>query len=159
MMLTRWNPNRELASLHGYMDQLFSDIWGSQTTTQYLPLDVKETEGSYQISAPVPGFTPEQVEVTFQDGVLTIKAERQEQTENQDKGQWLRREISYGNFFRQIALPRNVVADDITASFQDGVLTVEVPKVPAPQPKKIQVASSGSGGSKSGQKQLTGSKS
>lgn len=145
--MIRWNPTTELANLHGAMDRLFEDFFGPsnaressprQVPTYHLPLDVKEVENGYQIQAPVAGFKPEEVDVTFSDGVLRIHAQRTQQSQ-QEQGNFLRKEVSYGNFQRAIQLPGDVKADDITASFEDGMLTVTVPKVPRPQPKKIQI--------------------
>lgn len=147
--MIRWNPSNELASLHGAMDRLFEDFFGgpapnngaqrTMTSTYFLPLDVKEVDQAYQIQAPVPGFKPEEVEVTFSGGLLTIKAEHSEESKQQ-QGAYLRREVSFGNYQRSIQLPADVKEDDISASFDNGVLTVSVPKLPRPQPKKIQIA-------------------
>lgn len=146
--MIRWSPSTELANLHGAMDRLFEDFFGPttggavtqrQVPTYFLPLDVRETEQGYEIQAPVPGFKPEEVEVTLADGVLKIQAQHSQQT-NQEQGGYLRREVAYGNYQRSIQLPGAIKEDDITATFENGVLTVTVPKVPRPQPKKIQVS-------------------
>jgi HSP20 family protein len=106
--------------------------------TFHLPVNIVDTEQGYRIQAPVPGFRPEDVEVTFSDGVLTINAKRSEEQTRQE-GNYLRREVGFGNYWRQIALPGDVRADDIRATFDNGVLTVEVPRAPKPEPKKIEV--------------------
>ena len=157
--MIRWSPSAELANLHSAMDRLFEDFFGhptqagdggqrTATATYFLPLDVKEVGNGYEIHAPVPGFKPEEVDVTFSQGALTIRAEHSEES-SREQGGYLRREVSHGNFQRSIQLPGDVKQEDITASFENGVLTVSVPKVPRPEPKKIQVT----GGS---QKQLGG---
>jgi HSP20 family protein len=138
------------------MDRVFEDFFGPatggvsqrQAPTYYLPLDVREVANGYEIKAPVPGFKPEEVEVTFSDGVLKIEASHSEQSSH-EQGGYLRREVAYGKFQRAIQLPGDVKEDDITASFEDGMLTVNVPKVPRAQPRKIEVA-------KGSQKQLAG---
>jgi HSP20 family protein len=159
--MIRWSPGTELANLHGQMDRLFEGFFGASTSggsqgemqrplpTYYLPLDVKEVENGYEITTPVPGFSPEEVEVTFSEGVLKISAERAQQS-SQEQGGYLRREVAFGNYQRAIQLPGDVKEDEISATFENGMLTVMVPKVPRPQPKRIQVTP----GSK--QKQLTG---
>jgi HSP20 family protein len=116
------------------MDRLFSDVFGDSfgrmggddggMATFHLPVDIKETENGYVINAPVPGFNPEDVEITFSDGVLTINATRREERE-EPEGQYLRREIAFGNYQRRIALPGDIQPDGISASFDNGVLTVE----------------------------------
>lgn len=157
--MIRWSPGAELANLHSQMDRLFEDFFGSPqpgsqarrlaNPTYTLPLDVKAEEGGYVIQAPVPGFTPEEVEVTFSEGILTIRAQHTEETTQEQSG-WVRREVASGNYQRSLQLPGDVKEDEITAEFENGMLTVTVPKMPRPQPKKIQV---GTGS----QKQLQGS--
>ena len=152
--MIRWSPNAELANLHGAMDRLFEDFFGGSPSagganharalpTYYLPLDVREIESGYEIQAHVPGFKPEEVDVTFSDGLLRIQAEHAEKSHEEARG-WLRREVAFGNYQRSIQLPSDVNGDEITATFENGVLTLTVPKVPRPQPKKIEVTSGSS---------------
>ena len=136
MALSRWSPMREF-------DELFSDFFASplvrsEQRTWYLPLDVVDTGSDYQVKAAVPGFKPEDIEVTFQDKVLSIKAQRKAESEKRE-GNYLRREMTYGNFSRSIQLPGDVNVKDIKAAFENGVLTIDIPKMLAPQPTKIPV--------------------
>jgi len=143
-MLTRWEPTTELAALNGTVDrmfrELFAPIWtnGSGTSVYQLPVDVSETDGGYQVRATLPGFKPEQVEVTVTDGVLSIEAKRSEE-KTEEKGRYLRREVFSGNYRRQLTLPREVKAEDIKADFENGVLTVKVPRLPKPEPIKVAI--------------------
>jgi HSP20 family protein len=114
-----------------------------------LPVDIKETDSSYVIRAPVPGFTPEEVSVEVSGNVLSITASHQEQKEEKE-GDYLRREMIMGDFERQIALPSDARPDNVNATFDNGVLRIEIPRTPRPQPKKIEVKSEG-------QKQMSGS--
>jgi len=148
MVLNRFSPIGELADLHSSMDRLFSDFFGTPvpegseapSRTWYLPIDIVDQGSAYQIKAAVPGFTPEEVEVTFSDGVLNISAQhRQERTAKNGSGTYLRRELTFGNYARSMQLPGDVKSDEIKASFDNGLLTVDVPKVPAAQPIKIQI--------------------
>ena len=149
--MIRWSPGTELANLHSSMDRLFEDFFGGSVNggngiqprtlpTYALPLDVREVENGYEIRAQVPGFKPDEVDVTFSDGVLRIQAQHSEQSE-QESGGWLRREVAYGNYQRTLQLPGDVKEDEISAQFENGILKVSVPKVPRPQPKKIAVTS------------------
>jgi HSP20 family protein len=147
MALSRWSPMGELAGLHSAMDRLFSDFFGNpqldvgetSSRTWYLPIDVLDHGNTYQIKAAVPGFAPEEVEITYSDGMLNIAAERkQESTSNQ--GSYLRRELTYGNYARTVQLPGDIKENEIKASFENGVLTIDVPKVPAAQPRKIPIS-------------------
>ena len=151
MAITRWSPVGELASLHTAMDRLFSDFFGGSavepesngsSSAWYLPLDIVDTEGAYQVRAAVPGFTPEDVEVTFNDGVLSISAQHRE-GKTDKAGTYLRRELRLGNYARSVQLPGGVRPQDIKASFDSGMLTVEIPKAARPQPVKIQIGKSG----------------
>jgi HSP20 family protein len=148
MALNRWSPMGELAGLHTAMDRLFSDFFGTplqesgeaSSRTWYLPVDVIDEGSAYLIKAAVPGFTPEEVEVTFSDGVLNVSAQhKQEWTSKNSTGNYLRRELTFGSYARSMQLPGDVKGDQIKASFDNGILTVEVPKVPAAKPIKIQV--------------------
>jgi len=147
MAISRWSPVGELASLHTAMDRLFSDFFGGNTlepeangsrTAWYLPLDIIDTENAYKVNAAVPGFTPDEVDVTFNDGVLSITAEHREDKTSQD-GTYLRRELRLGNYARSVQLPGGIRPEAIKAGFDSGMLTVEIPKVEKPQPVKIQI--------------------
>lgn len=152
MTLARWSPTSELTNLHTAMDRLFSDLFGEalrspitaemmgrgRAPAYHLPVDVMEVDNGYRIQAPVPGFKPEDVEVTFSDGVLTINAKRAEEKARQE-GNYLRREVAFGNFQRQLTLPGDVRADQIKARFENGILTLEVPRAPKPKPMRIPV--------------------
>ncbi|HSP76857.1 MAG TPA: Hsp20/alpha crystallin family protein [Cryobacterium sp.] len=99
--------------------------------------------GDLVVKAEIPGIDPEKdVDVSVSDGVLHIRAERQEKTEHKDKDGY-RSEFRYGSFTRDIVLPRGVQEEDVTASYRDGVLEVRVP-VPegSEEPKKVPIARS-----------------
>jgi HSP20 family protein len=161
MALSRWSPINELTGLHNTMDRLFGDMFESieagsvEATTFRLPVDIKETKDGYQIKAPIAGFKPEEVELTFTDGVLSIKASHKED-KSQKEGNYVRREVVFGNFQRQIVLPPDVQGDNIKASFDNGLLTVEVPRKVKPQAKRIEVHSSKEGAKEDGKQQLVG---
>lgn len=148
MAIRWWDPLGDVAQMHRNMDRVFEQFFGpggssqaatgDQLPTHYLPLDILETEQGYTLYASVPGFAPEQVEVTFADGLLTIQATAQPVTL---EGEWLRRERPYGHWVRRLQLPNEVQGDRIEASFDNGVLVVTVPKAERPKPVKIAVGS------------------
>jgi HSP20 family protein len=150
MALVRWSPWGELFDLHSQMDQLFQSLTETQGggngngTSSYmnLPVDIHQTEEAYTIEASVAGFRPEDVEVTFEDGVLTIRGTHRQENE-QKQGTWVRRERKMQSVHRQISLPAEVRADEISASFDNGVLRVTVPRAQKTQPKRIQVTTGG----------------
>jgi HSP20 family protein len=151
MALVRWNPWGELFDLHNQMDQLFQTLStdtprstsGGNGSYAYLPVDIRQTDEAYMIEAAVPGFRPEDVEVTFDDGVLTVRGQWHHEQE-QKQGAWVRRERKMQSVYRQIALPAEVRAEEITAAFENGMLTITVPRAQKAQPKRIQVTSTGS---------------
>src|SRR5438477_9498953 len=125
-------------------DRLFVDFFGTpveyarEPRTWPLALDIADLGNAYQVKAALPGLKPEEVEVTVADGVLDIKAQRKQETESKDGG-YLRRELTYGDYERRVQLPGDVRGADIRAGFENGMLSIEIPKVPAPQPVKIPV--------------------
>lgn len=144
MALVRWSPWGELPSLHDQMDQLFQQVFGEPLARQNgdehltLPVDIRQTENSYIIEASVPGFSPDHVAVTYEDGVLTISGERRADRESKE-GDYVRRERRTASVFRQVSLPGEIESDGISAAFENGVLTVTVPRIAKAQPKRIPV--------------------
>jgi HSP20 family protein len=149
MALIRWNPTSDLMNLHSEMDRIFNDVWQGFGLTprgatdggaaaSYLPLDIERTDGAVVVYAPVPGFTPDEVSVTVDHGVLTIEAEHRQQAEKKERT-WIRQERFAGRLYRQIALGEGVNGDEAKASFQNGVLSVTLPLVQRPEPRKIPV--------------------
>lgn len=101
-------------------------------------VDIKEEANRYVVQADLPGVKPEDIEVTLQNGVLTIKGERQTEAK-EEKENYRRIERFYGSFFRRFTLPETVEEEKIEATYDKGVLTVVIPKKPEVQPKKISV--------------------
>ncbi len=140
--LTRWDPFRELTSLRDEMNRMFGRSLGDGTRpagTWSPPIDVFDTADAIVLKAELPGLTPDDVEVEVDDGVLSIRGERRF-TEQVEEGRYHRLERAYGQFARSLSLPTGVRADDITATFTDGVLEVRVPKADEVRPRKITVA-------------------
>ena len=111
---------------------------GQASTVLGVAVDITERKDAYQVTAELPGLGIEDMEITFQDGLLTIQGERQ-QMPDADEEKVYRAESRYGAFRRSITLPSHVQADKIEASAQDGVLQVLVPKAPEVRAKRIQV--------------------
>lgn len=140
MVLSRWEPFDELANMHSMMDRLFGRTFPGfgGGGSYYLATDIEDVGNSYRITAPVPGFTPEEVDVTFQNGVLQLSAQHAQQQQEENKN-YVRRELTRGAMQRSIQLGEEVDPDNITASVENGMLTVEVPKAKRAEPKKITV--------------------
>ena len=145
LSITWWGPSADMRNAARAMDRLIEQFFGEQAPdsarsdappTYYLPVDIFESDDAYTLVASVPGFREDQVEVMFEDGVLAIKAKAQE---HRAPGRWLRQERPYGSFVRRLEVPAQVESSKISAHFENGVLTVSIPKTAKPKPVKIQV--------------------
>lgn len=150
MAVNRWNPWGELFTLHDQVDQLFNEAFGRTVmparaggpAVAHLPLDIRQTDEAFTIEASVPGFRPDEVEVTLDENVLTIRGEHKVDAES-SRGGYVRRERQFASVYRQVGLPAEVRADEISATFENGVLTITVPRAQKAQPKRIPVTGSG----------------
>ena len=103
------------------------------------PVDVRETDNSYVFAAELPGLTKDDVEITLEDNLLTLSGERELGEKSEDEN-YHRVERSHGKFSRSFSLPSQVDNSKVAASFQDGVLTIEVPKSEQAKPRKIEIS-------------------
>lgn len=153
MAMTRWlTPTGELMTATRLIDRMFDQFFGygqparepaeEGTPTFALPLDVLETDDSFVLYASVPGTRSEDVDVTYDDGVLSISAKA---TPFDRQGRWLRQERPWANWTRKLELPKDVQPDGIRADVEHGLLTVTVPKVAAAQPVRIPVGGARAG--------------
>jgi len=143
MTLTRWEPFRELMTLREAMDRLFDEAFTAplRLTDGFglMPLvDMYQTEDAVVVKATVPGVKPEDLHITITGDVLTIKGEVKEEEEHKE-ATWHLRERRYGTFTRTIQLPVPVEADKAEAVFENGILTLTLPKVEEVRPKAITV--------------------
>jgi HSP20 family protein len=140
------SPLRDFMSLRESMDRLFEDRWvspGSWLTwssagTNYLPLDIYETADDIVVRAVVPGVSADGIDIQFQGGVLTLRA-RTDEPAIPDGSTWLIHEVTPGEYIRQVTLPRAVEADRAHTTFENGVLTLTLPKTADAKPKQIKV--------------------
>ncbi|WP_456427337.1 Hsp20/alpha crystallin family protein [Rhodocaloribacter sp.] len=146
--LTRYMPTTGLSQLQREVDRLFEDFFGRTLMTDretelqsvWTPVvDLSESDDAYLIRMDLPGLSKEDVQITFENGVLQVSGERKNVHE-ETKDQVHRIERWYGRFFRSFNLGQNVQADKIKATFKNGVLTIEAPKVEASKPLKIKVS-------------------
>jgi HSP20 family protein len=143
--IVRWNPVREMAAMQSAMDRLFEDSWRTSRATSgtsRLALDVYETEQAYTVHTALPGVNPDQINISFQDDVLTISGEVEQPKFGEDvKARVLLFERSYGKFSRSIRLAQPIDADHVEATYENGLLTLTLPKAPEAQPRLIPVKS------------------
>lgn len=137
---------REMDDFGQFFDRYFSEPsrrnWlttRSEGLASWTPsIDIREETDAYVFDADLPGLTKDDVDVTFEDNVLTVSGERRFE-EKETEGEYRRVERRYGKFTRSFALPSQVDADKVEAAFQDGVLRVRVPKAEASKARKIKI--------------------
>src|SRR6476661_1257811 len=141
--ITRWDPFQDVLSLREAMSQLMEESFVQPTAAQggknFVPaLDFSENAEGYLVEAALPGVKPEDVEVTVENNVLTIKGETRQEVDDKQRN-FHRVERRFGSFQRTIGLPTTVKADAIQASLTNGVLRLEIPKAEEVKPRKISV--------------------
>lgn len=144
MALTRYEPWNMVERLHRQMDQLFGDGFATpaangEGAVAWVPaVDIHEEPERYVVQADLPGVSSKDISVTADNGVLTISGHRRSEQREQQKG-YSRLERVEGTFLRRFTLPDNIKADDIRAEHDNGVLHVTIPKVKAPEPRRVNV--------------------
>ena len=153
---TRWDPFQDLRDAQEEMAQmtqmsqmlaralgLQGQQQGSGTATAWAPaLDISERKDAYLVTVELPGVDADDLEITLEDGLLTIQGERHFAHDSSEE-QVHRVERSSGAFRRSIILPAHVMADEVEATIEDGVLRILVPKAEQAKPKRIQVTPGG----------------
>ena len=140
-MMTRWEPFRDLARLQDEVSRLFEDrsIYRAGESVGWTPAcDIYEDEESVALKFELAGVDPKDVDVRFENGVLTVKGERKLEKEDRREN-YHRVERSYGTFTRSFSLPGSLDAERIKAEAKNGVLTITLPKKPEAKPRAIQV--------------------
>jgi HSP20 family protein len=145
-LVRRSSPIGELVSLRQAMDRLFEDSfvpprsWTFGDFDRYgFPVDVTNGAETITVEASLPGYKPEDVDITVENGVLSITAETRSER-RVGEGESLVQEIRRGRVNRTIALPTGIEPDKATASFEDGVLKLQIPKAEAVKPRQIRIS-------------------
>jgi len=140
--IIRWNPVREMVRLSDAMDRLWEDSWVRPALAARarqeirLPVDVYATPSEIVITANVPGLKPDEVNITLENDTLSISGEVKAPMENVD---YIFQERPYGKFSRVLTVNVPVDTDKVEAMFENGVLTITLPKAEAARPKVIKV--------------------
>ncbi|MGI9175710.1 MAG: Hsp20/alpha crystallin family protein [Rhodothermales bacterium] len=142
--LVRYAPAREMRTLQREIDRVFDGFFGNGNdenggSTWTPRVDLAETENGYVIHLDVPGMSKEDLDINFHENVLTVRGERKAQ-ETDEQHNYVRVERSHGSFFRSFTLPKAIKHDEIEANYQDGVLTIRVPKAEESKPRRIEVS-------------------
>lgn len=142
MVLQRWDPMYELRRMHQAMNRgwrpfaLATD--GAEREGWAIPLDVVDEAGEFLVHASIPGVKPEDIDVRIEDNLLTIKAETKIEAERKEEG-FLMRERRSGTFHRSLRLPDSVDAGNATTYYENGVLTITLPKAESKKAKHLLV--------------------
>ncbi len=144
--LVRWDPVRELAQWQNDVERLMGTFLrgnGRNDGERWAPpLDVWETEEELVYAFDLPGIPEDTISIEFEDGTLTVSAER-ERSEEISQDRFYRFERRHGSFARSIGLPQGITEKDIRADYKDGVLELHVTKPKAPEPRRIQIGKGG----------------
>ena len=151
-MLYRTGFSTPVFGLRREIDKLFEDTFGrgGEGMNPWSPaVDVRESDNELRLELELPGIRPEEVEITADNGILTIRGEkRSERKEGEEGSRYHVVERSYGNFMRSFQLPQGLDEEKIEADYDNGILSIHIPKTALPQPKKIQISK------QSGQRQM-----
>jgi HSP20 family protein len=147
MPLMQWNPARDLMQMREEMNRLFNQFFregdgeeGAWLTGAWTPpVDIHETDEALILKAELPGCSKDDVHIELYNNRLTLRGERKHETEVKEE-RYHRRERAYGSFQRVFQLPATIDQDKVTASFQNGILELRLPKSEAAKPKRIAVA-------------------
>jgi HSP20 family protein len=153
MALVRWDPTRELDTLQGEMNRLFSSFFdtpapagnggnGASVRRWIPPMDLVETQDDFVLKADLPGIGEDDVGIELENNVLTISGERRAEHEERHEG-YYRVERATGSFARSLSLPEGIDPDAVRASFQNGVLTVRIPKPVQAKPRRVKIGVGG----------------
>ena len=140
--ITRFEPFRGVSSLQDQINRLFNEAFdrseGGSLTPWAPAVDIYETEQELVVKADVPDVKPEELDIRVERNILTIRGERKFE-KKVDENNYLRVERSYGSFSRNFSLANTVNTEAIKADYQDGVLTLSIPKREEAKPKQIKV--------------------
>ena len=138
MALVKWNPWREIEDMFDRYTRANGGQELARTGDWTPPVDIAETDKAFVIRAEVPEVKKEDVSITVDNGILSIRGERKQEKEESGKT-FHRIERSYGEFTRSFTLPDNVDEKKIKALFKDGMLSLDIPKTEKAKPKAIEV--------------------
>jgi HSP20 family protein len=145
MVLRRWNPLNELRQMQENVDRLGRDFGqergeAGNVENWAIPLDVVQQGDNIVVKASVPGVNPEDIDVSIENDVLTIKGQTKEEREHQE-GNYLMRERRSGSFYRALRLPDTLDSDQAQSHYENGVLSITFPRLESKRAKRLQITS------------------
>jgi HSP20 family protein len=140
MAIVRFGPTGLVS--HVFTSLAAAEDSSAATSTWIPPVDITERADRFELAVDLPGVDPDKVEVTLEDGVLSLSGERQAPAKNGSEQEETRRRVErhYGRFYRRFVLPEMVDAERVQASGRNGVLEITIPKQPKAQPRRIKIA-------------------
>src|SRR5205809_5132613 len=121
------------------IDRLFDDTFTRDGFNWTPAVDIKENDSEIRLDLELPGLKPEDVELTAENGVLTVRGEKKTERKEGEENRYHVVERTYGSFFRTFQLPQGIDENQIKAEFENGILSIRIPKAALPQPKRIQI--------------------
>ena len=143
-MLYRTMTAAPIFGLRREIDRLFDDAFSRDGMAWSPAVDIKENENELRVEVELPGLKPEEVEVTAENGILTVRGEKKSERKEGDESRFHLVERTYGSFARTFQLPQGVDESKIQAEFENGLLAIKVPKAALPQPRRIEIGTSSS---------------
>lgn len=140
--VTRWNPSVPTREpLFRLFDTFLNDLQGEEVASRSWmpPVDIQEREDGYRLQAELPGLTKDDINITLENNILRLSGERKFEKDVK-KESYHRIERTYGTFTRSFALPSQVNPEGVQAAFENGVLTITVPKAEQAKPRKIAIS-------------------
>ena len=145
MQLVRWKPFREFFAFPEHIDRLFEDSLArmeenlpSWWTVRWPLVNIHDTDKEIVLEAELPGIDPKEVSLNIEDGKLSIEGERKHEKESKEKNYHCR-ELAYGKFSRSFSLPTSVDQEKIHASYEKGILKINLPKKEERKGKKMEI--------------------
>lgn len=143
MALTLWRPFRGISPFDREMDRFFDNFWSGGAldlprNAWVPPLEVTENDNEFRVSMELPGVDEKDVEITFSDGLLSIRGEKKSSEEKKDEMCYCS-EVRYGSFERSLSIPSDVNGEKISAKYKNGVLNIVLPKREEAKPRKVEI--------------------
>lgn len=138
-MLYRMTSGSPVFGLRREIDKLFEDAFMREGQSWTPAVDIKETANELTVELELPGIKPENVEITAENGILTIRGEKRGERKEEEQSRYHLVERTYGSFMRTFQLPQGVDEEQIAADFDNGILSLRIPKTALPQPRRIEI--------------------
>ena len=144
MVMQRWDPFRDLRQMDETMNRLWRGFGGVSAGTEdwNISLDVVQRGDEVTVKASIPGVKPDTIDLAIEDNILTIRAERKPDFED-EQSVYLVRERPVGSFYRALRLPETIDANKVQSTYENGVLTITLPKAEEKKKKQIKIQVTG----------------